>query len=87
MDLVIFLLRFILPRREWYRKYYLRSNHWRRKRKRIIQRAGGLCEACKMQKKLDVHHQPLAYKFLFFEPEFLLTALCRECHGEEHKKG
>jgi hypothetical protein len=67
----------------WYRNLYLYSNHWLKKASKIRKLAGYKCEGCGKAKRLDVHHK--TYKRLFWEWNMDLLALCRECHGKEHK--
>ena len=69
---LVWLLSFILPRRMWYRNYYLRSKHWRGaepegiKWKKMIEKKW-TCELCGVSAEtktgtlksnviLDVHH-------------------------------
>lgn len=65
---------------------YLRSEHWRALRQRMLLRAGGICQRCARSSRhygfLDVHH--LDYRRLGAEREADLVVLCRECHAAEH---
>ena len=84
-DFIIWLLSFVLPRRLWYRRLYLRSNHWRIL-SRATREARGKCEAC--YRKLDIsclHAHHLTYKRLWFERPSDLQVLCRECHRKAHR--
>lgn len=84
---IVFLLRPFLPRRRWYRDYYLNTYHWQTIARRIRRKAGYRCQHCGKQKPLDVHHRwNWTYWFLFFERDWMLAALCRECHDKEHER-
>lgn len=86
-SLLVLLLRPFLPRRRWYREYYLQTYHWYNKARRIRRLAGYKCQNCGKPKPLDVHHRwDFAYWFLFLEADWMLQALCRECHDEEHER-
>lgn len=61
-----------------YRRY-LKSAEWAEKRRRVLQRAGGLCEGCRENPAKDIHH--LTYQHVYNEFLFELVALCRECQG------
>ena len=65
-------------------KEYIVSNTWRNKRKRILKRAKGICERCKVVKAKQVHHKH--YKTLYNERDKDLIALCGICHGTIHNK-
>ena len=69
---LVWLLSFILPRRKWYRNYYLRSKHWRETRLKKHNELKKLaCEKCKKPMwfivedgyfqikgaSLDIHHR------------------------------
>lgn len=65
---------------------YLRSDHWRALRERMLQRAGGFCSQCRRRSsRLEVHH--LTYRNLGQERESELQVLCHDCHVEEHGHG
>ena len=61
----------------WYDEY-LKTDAWRTRRRKVLQRAGGICEGCRDRPAEHVHHKTYAHagKELLFE----LVALCRECH-------
>lgn len=91
-NLIVWLLRLILPRRFWYRNFYLRSRHWRMVRRAKLEAVKYKCEKCKVKKyngngfiPLDVHH--LTYRRIFHETLNDLQVLCRTCHKLEHSKG
>jgi 5-methylcytosine-specific restriction endonuclease McrA len=70
-------------RRERY-KIYLSSKCWRGFRKKIMERANGLCEKCFLVPPVHVHH--LTYERIGRERKSDLMALCKECHYSFHKK-
>jgi len=85
--LIVMLLRPFLSRRYWYRTYYLKSYHWHNTARAARRRAGYKCQRCGRQKPLDVHHRwEWTYLFLFFERDWMIEALCRECHNDEHEE-
>lgn len=63
---------------------YLNSSTWKNKRKRIIERAKGICEECKEDKIHSVHH--LTYINIFNEPDEDLIGLCKSCHNKKHQQ-
>ena len=80
-------LQFVLPRRTWYRKFYLNTEHWKRTATEARIRAGHRCDRCGVRggvKVLDVHH--LTYKHLWREYPVDLQVLCRDCHKRLHKR-
>jgi 5-methylcytosine-specific restriction endonuclease McrA len=85
------LLQYVLPRKYWYRKVYLRSNHWREIRRQKLREVGYKCANHDMVvDRLDVHHLHYYDGFgsiLFREKMDNLQVLCRTCHKEAHKKG
>ena len=86
-NIIVRLLRLVLPRRYWYRRFYLRSKHWRHMRGSALIRAGFRCERCGASDDLvtlDVHHKKYN---LFHERLSELEVLCRACHMQEHRKG
>jgi 5-methylcytosine-specific restriction endonuclease McrA len=86
---IVWLLQFVLPRRFWYRKFYLRSNRWRNVRK-IALFAHNACEKChKIDISLDVHHTRYyinGASILWRERLTDLQVLCRACHNKEHER-
>lgn len=68
--------------RQFWEQYnaYLRSPVWQKKRTLVIQRAGGICEACRSAPAVQAHH--LTYNHVFCEPLFDLVAVCIRCHDE-----
>lgn len=61
---------------------YLRSTEWAARRERVMQRAGGICEGCRMQPATEVHH--LTYEHMTQEFLFELVAICSDCHARWH---
>jgi hypothetical protein len=82
-DIIIRLLEKSLPRRVFYRDYYLHSRHWKKTAAKARKNAGNKCERCyRMGVPLDVHH--LSYDRLWHEKPSDLQALCRSCHNTKH---
>lgn len=75
--------RYYFPDREYYRNYYLHSEHWcsLRKQKLII---NPFCENCGSKTCLDIHH--IDYKSLYNVEITDLVTLCRFCHNHLHKE-
>lgn len=69
-------------RRDYYRKEYLKSEHWRNLRKEKLA-VNPACERCGYNKRLDVHHKD--YKNLYDVTTGDLETLCRKCHDAEHE--
>lgn len=63
---------------------YLRSDTWKRRRAKILERCGGVCEGCLTERAHDVHHK--TYRHYKQEFAFELIALCRACHQRIHGK-
>ena len=61
---------------------YLASPEWKQKRKTVLARANGICEACLQEKATQVHH--LTYDHLFDELLWELVAVCDGCHRKAH---
>lgn len=64
---------------------YLASPEWRDRRRRVMDRAQGLCEGCRQASATEVHH--LSYEHWGHEFLFELVALCGDCHDRIHAKG
>jgi 5-methylcytosine-specific restriction endonuclease McrA len=66
--------------REWWDWYtnYLSSPEWLKRRRAVILRDQGRCQACLEREATQAHH--LNYKHVGNEPLFDLIAVCRECH-------
>jgi 5-methylcytosine-specific restriction endonuclease McrA len=69
-----------IEREEFFRQHneYLRSEKWREKRRRVLERDGGKCQACLNRDATQVHH--LTYDHWQDEPLFELVAICDVCH-------
>ncbi len=63
-------------------KEYLKSNTWKLKRDKVIKRANGWCEICKINRAWQVHHK--TYKRKYRERLCDLIATCEACHKAEH---
>lgn len=61
---------------------YLRSDKWRRKREKVMERARGRCEVCRINRATQVHHK--TYERVYREPMSDLVAICESCHLDEH---
>jgi hypothetical protein len=75
----------LTDRQREYREVYLRSDHWRWKRRQALARAEHRCQVCYSDKNLDVHHR--TYERLGEERLPDLTVLCRDCHETFHGSG
>lgn len=64
---------------------YISSPEWRDLRQRVMDRAQGLCEGCRLAPAKEVHH--LSYEHWGHEFLFELVALCGDCHDRIHAKG
>jgi len=72
----------VTDKREYYRKEYLRSDHWVNLRAAKLAKTKQ-CERCSSQVKLDVHHK--VYRSLYDVTLEDLETLCRKCHHEHHE--
>ena len=61
---------------------YIASPEWKAMRDKIFERCGGLCEGCREQPAVEVHH--LSYRHFMAEFLFELAGLCHECHERWH---
>lgn len=61
---------------------YLQSERWESKRRRVLERAGHVCQACLTRKATQVHH--LTYDHWTNEPLYDLVAVCDPCHRAIH---
>lgn len=70
---------------------YLRTQHWRHRRKLALKQANYRCELCGATEELCVHH--LSYERLWAELDEDLAVVCTKCHErihdkhEKHKRG
>jgi hypothetical protein len=62
---------------------YLQSAHWKRLRRRVLQRDNWRCRLCGRKKELQVHHD--RYISLLSEDIRWLKTMCRKCHDRIHK--
>lgn len=71
---------------KWWADYneYLNTQQWKDKRLRVLNRDNYVCQACLINKSVDVHH--LTYIRVFKEPLFDLVSVCKECHENIHLK-
>jgi hypothetical protein len=84
---LVWLLQFILPRRFWYRRFYLRSKHWRAFRWVYGTKQGWRCKVAGCSEggyHLDVHHR--TYERLFREQFSDVELLCRRHHRMQHER-
>lgn len=63
---------------------YLYSKEWKLKRDLVLKRDKYICQECKVNQAIDVHH--LNYDRLFNEKLEDLLSLCRECHFKIHNQ-
>lgn len=63
---------------------YLASPAWSKKRRRFIREAGGKCQTCGSNKRLQVHHKH--YRTLGRERRRDVRVLCDDCHSLEHEQ-
>lgn len=69
-----------------YQRYvaYLRTDDWGAIRRKVLKRAGGVCEGCGDAPPTQVHH--LTYDHLFAEFLWELQAVCEPCHDRIHRE-
>ena len=73
-----------MSRKRWYRRVYLKSDHWKTLKKALFFKRGKHCERCDSCLKIDVHHKE--YRFIYDVTLDDLEILCRKCHQKEHRK-
>ena len=83
-DILARLAQIVLPRRVFYRKFYLQSDHWKRTAAEARIRAGHKCERCGAHGRLDCHHN--SYDRLWRELPIDINVLCRACHNRLHRR-
>jgi hypothetical protein len=74
---------------EWWAKYsaYLNSTKWQALRDLVIQRDGGVCQACLSRPAEHVHHVTYElYNLLGASAAFECVAICRRCHEKIHPR-
>lgn len=69
---------------DWY-DGYLKSEEWRARREKVMQRCDGVCEGCGNAKAVQVHH--LTYERVGREMLFDLVGICAQCHSGVHDDG
>lgn len=72
-------------KRSVYRKKhadYLKTDTWKTKRLKVLQRDRHHCRKCGTENDLEVHH--LTYKRFGNEKLTDLITLCRNCHNKQH---
>lgn len=62
---------------------YLLTDGWKARRKLVMERAGWVCEGCRINRATQVHH--LTYDNWGSEFLWELVAICGECHGRVHE--
>lgn len=72
-------------RRDYYRKIYLKSDEWQRKRYVVLKRDGWQCVYCGA-KATQVHHKRYAKNNIGKEPIEWLVSICKDCHEAKHSK-
>lgn len=68
---------------QYYRQYYLKSEHWKNLRKEKL-KLNPICELCGSDNNVEPHH--LEYRNLYDVMVSDLQTLCRRCHVKEHKR-
>lgn len=61
---------------------YLKSPGWLKKRNQVLKRCNYLCEGCRINKAIAVHH--LTYNNIYKEFLFELVGICKNCHEKIH---
>lgn len=80
---VVTSCQFYVRAREFY-KYYLRTEHWKRTRRKRIEMDGFKCSSCGSPINLNVHH--VTYDRIGCEDMEDLVTFCQTCHGRLHGK-
>jgi 5-methylcytosine-specific restriction endonuclease McrA len=70
-------------RRNYYRKEYLKSDDWKRKRYVVLKRDNWRCVYCGAR-ATQVHHKKYARKNIGKEPIEWLVSVCNSCHESQH---
>lgn len=63
-------------------KDYLKTDHWKQLRKRILKQSGYKCQLCSSKENLNVHHN--TYENRGCEKDEDLVVLCGDCHEKFH---
>lgn len=61
---------------------YLKTQKWRDKAKRVLNRDKYICQGCLINEASEVHH--LTYERIYREPLYDLVSLCHNCHRSVH---
>ena len=72
-------------RRDYYRKVYLKSDEWKRKRYVVLRRDNWQCVYCGRQAS-QVHHKKYAKYNIGKEPIDWLVSICESCLDGQHFK-
>ena len=64
---------------------YLKSELWADIRRRVLERAGNICEACHKRDATQVHHRSYDPATLRGESINALTAVCARCHRKAER--
>jgi hypothetical protein len=72
-------------RQKWWNDYqiYQTSDVWKTRVASVMRRANGICERCRQQKPVHVHH--LTYERVGEDALEDLQALCFDCHDDAHE--
>ena len=70
--------------KNWYRKVYLKSNHWKKLKKQLFKERGKKCEKCGSKRKIHCHH--IRYGFIYDITIKDLLIVCKQCHKKIHNK-
>jgi hypothetical protein len=64
------------------------TRSWRKLRQEVIDRAGGLCERCRIRPAVDAHHlDAVGAGGPQMATTGRLAAVCETCHTELHRHG
>ncbi|MBK9734642.1 MAG: hypothetical protein IPO92_06625 [Saprospiraceae bacterium] len=80
-----YISRILLPRREYYRNVYLKSEDWKRKRYVVLRRDNWRCVYCG-GRATQVHHTRYAKLNIGKEPIEWLVSVCITCHDSIHQQ-
>jgi 5-methylcytosine-specific restriction endonuclease McrA len=89
MDLIKWIFKSLMfeidraDRRDYYRKEYLKSNAWKRKRYVVLRRDNRRCVYCG-GRATQVHHKRYAKRNIGKEPIDWLVSVCKSCHDSQH---
>ena len=70
-------------RRYYYRRNYLQSDDWQRKRYVVLKRDNWRCVYCGTR-ATEVHHLKYAKYNIGKEPIEWLVSVCQDCHNSQH---